>query len=126
MYFLLNDTVIQLSANDIGPQAMAHRFANVSFDYVLSLGRELYARTPLLHRHSPAQAMKLASLIVAKEPEVNAALFVAPTAGCSADHVAVRFASVDMNLIGSLYRAHNDGLLTAVMADREVWRRLAA
>jgi hypothetical protein len=126
MYFLLNDAVLHLGGEDAAPAAIAQRFAQISIDYVQLLGRELYAANPLVHSSNPIQATKLASLIVAKAPEVNAALFVSPGAGCSPDHVAVRFASVDIGIMANLYTAHMDGSLTSVYADREVWRRMAA
>jgi hypothetical protein len=126
MYFLLNDAVLHLGGEELAPASIADRFAQISFDYVQLLGRELYAKNPLVHSSHPVQAVKLAALIVAKAPQINAALFVSPGVGCSPDQVAVRFASVDISIMGNLYTAHQDGVLTSVYADREVWRRMAA
>jgi hypothetical protein len=126
MFFLLNDAVLQLDGEELAPHVIGPRFASVAFEYVQLLGQELYAQSPLLHRTNPEQAVKLASLVVAKAPEINAALFVAPRVGCMPDHVAVRFASLDIAVMAALRVAHADGRLDAVAADREVWRRLAA
>jgi hypothetical protein len=126
MFFLLNDAVLNLNGEELAPQVIASRFASVGFEYVQLLGQELFAQSPLVHRTNPDQATKLASLIVAKAPEINAALFVSPGVGCKPDQVSVRFASVDVAIMASLRNADAAGKLDAVAADREVWRRLAA
>lgn len=126
MYFLLNDAVLNLHGEDLAPHVLGRRFASIGFDYVQALGQELYAEEPMLQHTHPERALKLAALIVAKQPSVNAALFVSPAKGCKPSQVGVRFASLDLTAIGSLQRAQSHGTLDAVLADREVWRRLAA
>ena len=126
MFFLLNDTVLNLDGDELAPHVIGRRFASVAFDYVKLLGQELFAKAPLVHRTSPVQGVKLASLIVAKAPEINAALFVSPGVGCKPDQVHVRFATLDVMMMANLSSAHAAGKLDAVTADREVWRRLAA
>jgi len=126
MFFLLNDVILNLDAEDLAPHVIGRRFASVAFDYVQLLGQELYAQAPLLHRTHPDRALKLASLIVAKAPTINAALFVAPFGGCKPEQVAVRFATVDVMVICNLNNANAAGRLDTVTVDREVWRRLAA
>lgn len=126
MYFLLNDAVLNLQGEDLAPAALARRFGSIGFDYVQTLGQELFAEHPLLQHDQPARAAKLAALINAKQPSINAALFVAPARGCRPDQVGVRFASLDLPTLANLQRAHATGALDAVIADREVWRRLAA
>ncbi|HEY4032047.1 MAG TPA: hypothetical protein VGM25_17000 [Caulobacteraceae bacterium] len=126
MYFLLNDAVLNLHGEDLAPAALARRFGSVGFDYVQMLGQELFAEFPLLQHELPERALKLAALINAKQPAINAALFVAPARGCRPDQVGVRFASLDLPTLGNLQKAHATGTLDAVFADREVWRRLAA
>ena len=126
MYFLLNDAVLNLQGEDLAPAALARRFGSIGFDYVQTLGKELFSEHPLLQRDLPERAMKLAALINAKQPSINAALFVASARGCRPDQVGVRFASLDLPTIANLQRAHVTGALDAVVADREVWRRLAA
>src|ERR1700761_1750682 len=95
MYFLLNDTVLNLQGDDLAPALLARRFGSVGFDYVQTLGKELFSEQPLLQHDHPHRAMKLAALINAKQPAINAALFVAPARGCKPDQVGVRFASLD-------------------------------
>jgi hypothetical protein len=126
MIFLLNDAILSLNNEELAPDVVSRRFAQVAFEYVQQLGQELYAQSPLVHRTNPEQAKKLASLIVAKAPEINAALFVSPGVGCRPEQVSVRFAQLDISLLASLHKQHVIGALDAVTADREVWRRLAA
>jgi len=126
MYFLLNDTVLNLNGEDLAPAALTRRFGSIGFDYVQTLGQELFAEQPLLQHEQPERAKKLAALINAKQPSINAALFIAPARGCPAGQVGVRFASLDLPTLANLQRAQASGSLDAVTADREVWRRLAA
>ena len=74
--------------------ADARRFEKLDFDYVLQLGCELFAEDPLLHRHDPERARRLAWLIAERSPDVNAALFAAPAVGCNPDLVEPRFCAL--------------------------------
>ena len=104
----------------------AGRFRALSLSFALRLGRELYAERPLLHHEDPERAGRLAALIVCKAPEVNAALFAAPRAGCKPDEVQARLAEVGLALLASLHTRQRERSLTPVVADHEVWRRMAA
>src|SRR3569833_2839257 len=122
MYFLLNDAVLNLQGDDLTPTALGRRFGSIGFDYVQTLGQELFAEAPLLQHAHPERAIKLAALINSKQPTINAALFVASAIGCRPGQVAVRFASLDLATMATLQRAQATGGLDAVVADREVWR----
>lgn len=126
MYFLLNDAVLNLQGDDLSPQALGRRFGSIGFDYVQTLGQELFSEQPLLQHSQPERAIKLAALINSKQPTINAALFIAPAVGCKPGQVGVRFASLDVATMANLQQAQAKGALDAVVADREVWRRLAA
>ncbi|ATQ41970.1 hypothetical protein CSW64_05860 [Caulobacter mirabilis] len=126
MLFLMNEVVLNLAALDLAPPIAARRFAKLDLQFVSQLGAELYSEEPLLQRVAPDRAMRLAALIVAKAPEVNAALFVSPSKGCPHDQVQVRYASIGLEVMGVLYDRQRHGALTTVEADRQVWRRLAA
>ena len=126
MLFLMNDVVLNLSGVRLSPQMAARRFQSLSFEAVGKLGCELFAENPLLHVHRPERACRLATLIVAKAPRVNAALFVAPRYGCDPDEVMFRVATVSFDIMAALSDRQAEGLLDTVSTDREVWRRLAA
>jgi hypothetical protein len=126
MLFLLNDTLLDLDAHRPQQPLDGARFQALSLAYLIKLGQEMFAESPLLQRHDAKRASRLAMLIVAKAPEVNAALFMAPSRGCRPDQVATRFASLGIDVMGALYAKERDGLLNPVTADREVWRRMAA
>jgi hypothetical protein len=126
MLFLMNDVVLNLDTGAVSPTAEVRRFNAVSLNYVIRLGREAYAAAPRLQHTDPEKARRLALLIKAKHPEVNAALFVAPTEFCKPDDVHYRFASLGIDVIAKLQSRQNAGVLDAVAADREVWKRLAA
>jgi hypothetical protein len=126
MLFLMNDRVLQLD-DTLTATIEGGRFDAISPSYAIKLGQELYAEQPMLHRDAQERARRLALLIRAKAPEVNAALFVAPSVGCRPDQVITRFASLSVEVMATLYaRDKAEGGLSPVQADREVWRRMAA
>ena len=126
MLFLLNDVVLSLDLCDGAPPIEAKRFRALTLGSVLRLGAEMFSQQPLMHREDVERANKLALLIVAKHPDVNAALFVAPRRGCGPDQVVSRLAQVSVDIMGALQARFRQGELTPVAADREVWRRMAA
>jgi hypothetical protein len=126
MSFLLNDTILNINADELSIPTITRRFGQVGFEYIQQLAQELFSEAPTLQQTHPERAMKLAALIRAKQPSVNAALFVAPALGCPPSQVGVKFASIDVASMANLQKAHSQGALDAVFADREVWRRLAA
>lgn len=126
MLFLLNDVVLNLAPTEMAPPVASQRFRTLSMTFVEKLGGELFAEEPLLHRFNPERARRLASLILLKQPEINAALFVAPARGCDEALVSVRYAQIGFEVMGLLYERQQHGALTTVEADRQVWRRLAA
>jgi hypothetical protein len=126
MFFLLNDVVLSLELQLMTPPMIARRFSALTLDCVQRLGRELYAEEPRLQHHKLERSKRLASLIVSKAPDVNAALFVAPSRGCNPERVAVRMASLDISLLAQLHHEQQAGHLTTVIADRMVWGRAAA
>lgn len=126
MLFLMNDVILSFDAAELTPPMTRERFAQLSLAYVGDLGKELFAEEPLLHRKDLERAHRLAALIVAKAPEVNAALFVAPGRGCRKDDVQVRYAQLSLEIMAALLQRQNAGALTNLEADRQVWRRLAA
>jgi hypothetical protein len=126
MYFLLNDAVFHLNTDDLSETLISRRFGAIAFDFVQALGQELFAEQPMVHHTHPERAAKLCALIQFTAPSINAALFVAPAESCRPSDVSVRFASLDISVIAGLRSRSVDGTLTAAIADREVWRRMAA
>ena len=124
MLFLMNDVVFDLDEASPVTSADARRFEKLGFDYVLELGCELFAEDPLLHRNDPGRARRLAWLIAERSPEVNAALFAAPTAACNPDLVEPRFCTLPDVVMRQLQEKGRR--LDAIAADRAVWNRLAA
>lgn len=126
MLFLLNEVVLNLDGVPLAPRIMGVRFKALTFNAVIQLGQELYAEHPLLHEARPDRARRLAALLLAKAPQVNAAIFVAPRFGCAPDEVAASYANVQFDIMAELWRRQKAGVLDAVTVDRYVWRRLAA
>lgn len=126
MLFLLNDVVFDLDETCPVTPGDARRFESLGFDYVLELGCELFAEDPLLHRTAPQRARRLAWLIHDRSPEVNAALFAAPEAGCAPELVEPQFCALPQAAMRALKAKARQGRLDAVAADRAVWMRMAA
>ena len=126
MLFLLNDVVFDLDVASPVTPGDARRFENLDLDYVLELGCELFAEDPLMHQHDPQRARRLAWLIHDRSPEVNAALFAAPEAGCDPTLVEPQFCALPDAIMLQLKTRASKGKLDAVAADRAVWMRLAA
>lgn len=126
MLFLMNDVILSFDAAEMTPPVPRERFAQLSLSFVGELGRELYAAEPLLHMKDPERAKRLATLIIAKAPDVNAALFIAPSRGCLVEQVQVRYAQIGIEVMAALLQRQKAGSLTNLEADRQVWRRLAA
>jgi hypothetical protein len=126
LLFLLNDTVLDVDTQALMPPLEARRFSSLSFDYVVKLGQELFSEDPTLPRTNPERARRLAALFLLKQPDLNAALFVAPARGCPSANVATRWCGLSFDMIATLYKRQQTVGLDAVTADREVWRRLAA
>ena len=126
MLFLLNDVVFDLDEACPVTAADARRFEKLGFDYVLELGCELFAEDPLMHRTDPQRARRLAWLIHDRSPEVNAALFAAPEAGCDPTLVEPQFCALPDAIMRQLKTRASKGKLDAVAADRAVWNRMAA
>jgi hypothetical protein len=124
--FLVNDAVFDFDVRDLAPPLEAARFEAVSLGYVIQLGKELFSEEPLLHRVAPERARRLAALLALKQPDINAALFVAPARGCPPEQVTARFCNLSIEVMAQLHAQNQRGALDAVTADREVWRRLAA
>lgn len=126
MLFLMNDVVLDLSGMKLSPKMASRRFQSLPFNAVSKLGMELFAQDPLLHVSKPDRARRLATLVIAKAPAINAALFVSPRYGCEPEEVVHRYATIDSDVMARLSSRQDEGMLDTLSTDREVWRRLAA
>lgn len=126
MLFLLNDRVLHVDERDLNGPLSSAVVDRLTPECVEMLGAELFAAEPLLHTRNPDLARKLAVLIAAKHPGVNAAHFFAEAEGCDPETVEARFASLDAPVLRSLKQRQADGALTPLEADQRVWRRYDA
>lgn len=126
MLFLMNDVILSFDPSELAPPVTRDRFAKLSLNSVLDLGKELFSEEPLLQHKDVERAQRLAALIIAKAPDVNAALFIAPARGCAVEDVQARYVQLSVEVMGALLHRQNAGALTNAEADRQVWQRLAA
>ncbi|MCA6287542.1 hypothetical protein [Phenylobacterium sp.] len=123
MLFLMNDWVMQYDQKAMLEDLIGYNLHEVTFPQVLVLGQELYAQDPQLHLGQPLQARKLAALVMAKQPAVNALLFIAPHQGCNPRDVRVRYCSVGYDLLAQLLKLQEDKKSVG-WANKEVWNKL--
>jgi hypothetical protein len=122
----MNDVVLDLDCRSMGLPIDMQRFRSLSLPFVIQLGQELFAEHPRLQHTDPEKAKRLALLITAKNPEINAALFVAPSLNCGPDEVMARYCQVAYEVMANLQATQEEGALSAITTDKQVWRRLAA
>ncbi len=123
MLFLMNDWVMQFDQKALVEDLVGFNVRDITFPQVLVLGQELYAEEPQLHLRQPAQARKLAALVMAKQPEVNAVLFVPPHQGCNPRDVTVRYCAVAFDLLAQLLKVQ-ETQKNGAWANKEVWNKL--
>jgi hypothetical protein len=126
LLFLMNDVVLTLDTRSLTLPIEMSRFRSLTLPFVIQLGQELFAEQPRLQHTDPEKARRLGLLIAAKNPEINAALFVAPTERCPPEEVISRYCQISFDVMGLLLARQEEGSLTTVATDSQVWRRLAA
>ncbi len=126
MLFLLNDVVLTIDLQELSKPEVVASLRQMTFGQVVTLGREMFSQSPRLQHVSQSAPMRLASLITAKKPEINAALFSAPVAGCPVEMVNFRFATLGVELITDFKGYQDRHALSKLIADRHVWGKLNA
>ena len=126
MLFLLNDVVLNIDMETLAEPAIVASLRTMNLNQILQLGREMFAASPRLQHISLSGPMRLATLIAAKQPDINAALFSAPAPGCQPDAVVCRFASLNIEMIHDLKGFQDRQLMNKVLADFHVWGKVRA
>jgi hypothetical protein len=126
MLFLLNDVVLSVEFSELSQPAIAQSVSSMSLAQVTALGQEMFSQSPRLQHQSQSAAVRLATLITAKNPEINAALFSAPSIGCPPAAVTVRFVTLGLDMIHDFKGYQTNGKLNKVLVDYHVWGKLRA
>jgi hypothetical protein len=126
MLFLLNDVVLTIDLEELASPQIVQSLRTMNLNQILHLGREMFAEAPRLQHLAQSGPLRLATLITAKQPDINAALFAAPAVGCAPEAVTCRFASLGIELIHDLKGFQDRHLMNKVLADFHVWGRLRA
>jgi hypothetical protein len=124
--FLLNDVIVETGSVMEAPTSVAARLATLDVEAVVELVQESFAKNPNFPHASAEGARRAALMLMLKAPQLNAALFVAPHAGCAPLEVSTRFASVSGAALQQLKDLQDEGKLTAAMANACVWACAAA
>lgn len=126
MLFLLNDVMLTLDLNELASPQIALGLRTMSLNQITQLGREMFSESPRLQHLVQSGPLRLATLITVKQPDINAALFSAPAAGCPVEAVVCRFASLGIELIHDLKGLQDRGALNKAQADFYVWGKVRA
>ena len=123
MLFLLNDVVLELEPAKLVRPVMAGHLARLSMSQVTTLVREVFAQNPRLPHDHLMLARRAAVMMLMKDPELNAALFLTPGRVCAPSDVSVRFASLAAEVIFQLKHIQDQGRLTSGAVNALVWSR---
>jgi hypothetical protein len=126
LLFLLNDTVLELSPQTLATPSVAGHLARLSLAEAIVLAKEAFAAEPDLVRKSPVLAQRAALMMVLKQPQINAALFIAPSKHCRTQDVGARFAAVATETMYEMKGLQDRGKLNAGVVNAFVWSRAAA
>jgi hypothetical protein len=102
------------------------RFEALSLDYVIELGREMFAEDPKAHRNSPERVRRLCYLIYLKQPRTNAVSFFDETGTGKLGDVLYASKNVHPQVLDMLHSQQILGQLDASKVDLAVWNRMAA
>ena len=126
MLFLLNDRVVDVGSAFAAPPEIAGRVSQLGQLDVIGLVREMFAADPGFLHTKPRAAVKAALMLILKAPELNAALFIAPEAGCHPALVTARFAAVDPHVLHAFKALQDEGRLTFSAINADVWSQARA
>lgn len=126
MLFLLNDVVLDIEVSKLASPMIAGHLGKLSVGQVTTLVREVFAQNPRLTAASPIKASRAAVMMVLKDTELNAALFLTPGRICAPGDVTVRFASLAAELMFQLKGIQDRGRLTPGAVNALVWSRTEA
>jgi hypothetical protein len=126
MLFLLNDVILTLDSVDDREGLAGARLEGLSLNVVTRMGQELFAVEPQLQKTNPERAKRLATLLIAAEPSINAALYLAPQLNCRPDKVTARYADTGLAALAQLYNFQKQGQSITVQAHQMVWQAKAA
>ena len=126
MLFLLNDVVLDLEVAKVASPMITGHLGKLSMAQVTTLVREVFAANPRLPGASPAMAHRAAVMMVLKDPQLNAALFLTPGRVCEPADVTIRFASLAAEVMFQLKGIQDQGRLTPGAVNALVWSRAGA
>ena len=124
--FLLNDCVLELEPRALATPQVAASLAHLTLADAITVAKEAFAAEPQLQLKAVQRAQKAALMLMLKQPEINAALFIAPAQHCRIQDVAVRFASVAAETLFEIKGLQDRGKLTAGIVNAHVWSRAPA
>ncbi len=123
MLFLLNDVVLELEPAKLVRPVMAGHLARLSMSQVTTLVREVFAQNPRLPHGHLVLARRAAVMMLMKDPDLNAALFLTPGRVCAPGDITVRFASLAVEVMSQLKNIQDQGRLTPGAVNALVWSR---
>ena len=126
LYYLINDRVLEIHTDQMMQPLETERFEALSLDYLVQLGKEMFAEDPMVHRNNPERARRLCYLVHLKLPRVNALSFFLPYEKCPAAAVIFEYKSIHTQVIDMLHTQQILGQLDINKVDQAVWGRMAA
>jgi len=121
--FLLNDMVLDLEPAKLVRPTVAGHLAKLSIGQVSTLVREVFAQHPRMPASHLQLSKRAAVMLVMKNTDLNAALFLTPGRVCAPDDVTVRFATLAPEVMFQLKHIQDQGRLSPGAVNALVWSR---
>jgi hypothetical protein len=119
--FLLNDTVLDFDPTFMASYDVTNHVHSLSLQQIIDLISEAFTKTPSLPKAAPTAAHKAAIMLVLKQPQVNAALFLPTVLPDGGVRFGARFAAVDPPVMFELKGMQDQGRLTPGFVNACVW-----
>jgi hypothetical protein len=126
LLYLINDRILEFDPAAMMQPLEQDRFEALSLDYVIELGKEMFAEDAHAQRNSPERARRLCYLIHLKSPKINAVSFYDATGSRQAKDVLYAAKFVHDQVLDMLHTQQILGQLDAAKVDLAVWNRMAA
>lgn len=126
MLFLLNDTLLEAEPRDVANADVVAHLQTLPMQRIVELICEQFLQVPNLPVADPKRAAKAAVMLSVRQPEINAALFIATPRPEGGIRYAHRLAALGAEVIYELKGLRDQGRLTAGVVNALVWEAAGA
>jgi hypothetical protein len=126
VFYLINDRILEIDPAAMLLPMEEDRFSALSLDYVIELGKEMFAEDAFAQRNFPERVKRLCYLMHLKQPRINAVSFYDQTGSGQAKDVLFASKNIHAQVMDMLHTQQVLGQLDTNKVDQAVWNRMAA